>query len=182
MAISEIIATSRLNIVPFEESHLSARYVGWLNNANVVRYSEQRHHVHTLETCRDYWKSFSGTPNYFWAIIARDDAGHIGNINAYVDEANLVAEVGIMIGETTAWRKGYGLEAWRAACEYLLTTAGMRKVTAGTLAENKGMVRIMQESGMTADGRRIRHYIHEGKETDIIHMALFRDEQEACGH
>lgn len=176
--MSNIIESKRLRVVPFEESHLSMRYVSWLNDMEVVRYSEQRHCTHTLESCRSYWESFVGTPSHFWVIVSRDDTlGHIGNISAHVDKINLVADVGILIGEKRAWRQGYGLEAWGVVCRYLLTEGGMRKVTAGTLAENKGMVQIMQKSGMVADGRRIRHYICEGREMDIIHMALFRDEE-----
>jgi RimJ/RimL family protein N-acetyltransferase len=150
--------------------------VGWLNDPEVVRYSEQRHRIHTIESCREYWRSFVGTPHHFWAIlVSGSQLGHIGNINAYVDEKNRLADVGILIGEKTAWGQGYGLEAWIAVCMHLLNEQGVRKVTAGTSAANKGMLRIMEKSGMVADGRRVRQYIFEGKETDIIHMALFND-------
>jgi ribosomal-protein-alanine N-acetyltransferase len=176
MAEGLVIETSRLKIVPFSEHYLTARYVSWLNDPEVVRFSEQRHSFHTLESCRLYRLSYFKTPNYFWAItVSEGRLGHIGNINVYVDEKNRLADVGVLIGEKTAWRQGYGLEAWKAVCNYLLEVAGMRKVTAGTIADNKGMLSIMEESDMVADGRRVRHYIVEGKETDIIHMALFND-------
>ncbi len=81
--------------------------------------------LHTLESCRDYRQSFADTSNHFWAIIAHDAAlGHIGNINAYVDVENSVADVGIMIGERSAWGQGYGTEAWQAVCNYLLKECG----------------------------------------------------------
>lgn len=168
------LETARLRIVPFSEAHLTPRYVAWLNDREVVRYSEQRHRHHTIESCRDYWLSFVGTPHHFWAIVVRgDQLDHIGNINAYVDEKNRLADVGILIGEKAAWGKGYGLEAWKAVCGYLLSEKRMRKVTAGTMAANNGMLRIMERSGMIPDGRRLRHYLFEGEETDIVHMALF---------
>ena len=174
MAQSPTIETPRLRIVPFSEKYLTPVYVSWLNDPEVVRYSEQRHREHTLESCRQYWQSFADTPNFFWAITAVDPMiGHIGNINAYVDTMNSVADVGIMIGNRTVWGKGYGLEAWIAVCNYLLNEEGMRKVTAGTLATNKGMLRIMERSGMTVDGRRIRHALIEGVEVDVVYAALF---------
>lgn len=177
MAESQLIETPRLRIVLFSEEYLTPRYVGWLNDPEVVRYSEQRHRTHTLESCKAYWQSFVGTPHYFWAIVARDhQLGHIGNMNAYLDTVNSVADIGILIGERDVWGCGYGLEAWSAVCNFLLEKIGIRKVTAGTLTVNTAMVRIMQRAGMVEDGRRIRQCIFEGKEVDIIHTALFSDQ------
>lgn len=176
MATGEVIRTERLLLEPFTEKHLAERYVSWLNNPQVVRYSEQRHRTHTLETCRSYLASFQETPNYFWAICQVEGPhGHIGNISADVDVANGLADVGILIGETEVWGQGYGTEAWKAVCDYLLHRPSIRKVTAGTISLNQGMLKIMQKSGMVPDGRRVRHYLWEGKEVDVIYMALFKE-------
>ena len=176
MAQSAPIETLRLRILPFAQEHLTARYVGWLNDPVVVQFSEQRHRRHTLESCRSYWQSYTGTPHFFWAIIARDPAlGHIGNINAYVSPENRMADVGILIGERAVWGQGYGLETWKAVCAYLLGEARLRKICAGTLASNSAMLAIMRRSGMIDDGRRARHYLVDSLEVDICHAAQFRD-------
>jgi ribosomal-protein-alanine N-acetyltransferase len=177
MADGEVIKTERLRIVPFSEVYLSPRYVSWLNDPEVVRYSEQRHKNHTLETCREYWQSFKDSPHFFWAITTIEgESEHIGNISAYIDEYNFNANVGILIGERGVWGKGYGLEAWMAVCHHLIHDLGIRKVAAGTLAVNKGMLRIMEKSGMVADGRWIRHCLVGGKEVDVVFAALFSNE------
>lgn len=179
MAESFVIETQRLRIIPFSEEYLTPRYVSWLNDPEVVRYSEQRHRAHTLESCREYMNSFVDTPNYFWALVARDpELEHIGNINAYMDTHHKIADVGILVGEKRAWQQGYGLEAWNAVCSYLLRIANLRKVTAGTLSVNTSMLSIMRRAGMIDDGKRIRHCLYEGKEVDVIHMALFRESQD----
>ena len=174
-----IIETARLQIVPFCEAHLTPQYVAWLNDPVVVRYSEQRHYCHTLESCCAYRQSFAGTPHRFWAIIADDsdipDSRHIGNINAYIDPLNGVADVGILIGQRGAWGQGYGIEAWTAICRHLLCECGLRKITAGTLSVNTPMLRLMARAGMREDGRRIRQYLFEGQEVDIVYTALFRE-------
>ena len=175
MVQSRIIETARLRILPFSEEFLTPRYVNWLNDPEVVRYSEQRHRFHTLESCREYLKSFLATPNYFWAVITRDDElGHIGNMNAYVDVNNSLADVSILIGERKAWRKGYGSEAWIAVCNYLLKEENIRKITAGTLSVNTAMLGVMRHAGMVEDGRRIRHRLFEGSEVDVVYASLFR--------
>lgn len=174
MAESPVIATSRLKIVPFGATFLTLRYVGWLNDPEVMQYSEQRRRQHTLQSCETYWRSFADTPNYFWAIQTKTKpAQHIGNMNAYVNREDLVADIGILIGEKQVWGCGYGLEAWRAVCQYLLQTARIRKITAGTIEPNVAMLRLMQKAGMLADGRRVRQTLWSEREVDVIHMALF---------
>jgi RimJ/RimL family protein N-acetyltransferase len=173
MAISSIIETLRLIIEPFSEKHLTQRYVNWLNDKEVVKYSEQRHKQHTFESCKKYFESFANTPNYFWAISLRDTKAHIGNMNAYINTMNKVADIGILLGDREMWGKGYGLEAWKAVCDHLFDNVGIRKITAGTLVLNTGMLNIMIRSGMIEDGRRIRHYLFEGREVDVLHYALY---------
>jgi len=179
MAESPVIETERLRIVPFSEEYLTPRYVSWLNDPEVMRYSRQRHCSHTLESCRQYWQSLVGTPSYFWGIVTRDpELEHIGNMTAYVDAVNSVADLAIMIGERAMWGRGYGTEAFAAGCDYLLREAGIRKVFAGTLSVNTAMLKVMRRVGMVEDGRRIRHFLFEGLEVDHICMALFQEDWE----
>lgn len=167
--------TSRLTIEPFAERHLSERYVGWLADPENVRWSENRFSTHTLESCRSYLSSFEGTPNMFFAIVAKDASlGHFGNLTVYVEPRHGIADIGILIGERRAWGKGYGREAWAAIQSALLAEPGIRKVTGGCVAENVGMVKVFEACGMKPDGRRERHYVYEGHEVDIVHYAIFK--------
>lgn len=176
MAHSPDIRTNRLVMTPFCERHLTARYVAWLNDRELMRYSEQRHKSHTLASCRAYWRSFADTPNYFWAIEEMaNDLGHIGNINAYVNQINGLADLGILIGLPQARGQGYGQEAWAGVCSFLLQEVGLRKITAGILALNRPMLKLARKVGMVEDGVRRRHYLCDGIEVDIIHLALFRE-------
>jgi ribosomal-protein-alanine N-acetyltransferase len=170
-----MIETSRLRLEPFAERHISARYVSWLNDPEVVRLSDQRFRTHTLESCRDYLRSFEGTPHNFWAIVAKDESlGHVGNLNAYVDVHHGVADMGILIGERSVWGRGYGYEAWSAAMAFLLARPDVRKVAAGTTTLNHGMLGVMRRAGMVDDGIRRRHAVVDGVEADVVHMAVFK--------
>lgn len=176
MSESHELTSSRLHIVPFADRFLTQKYVDWLNDSEVVRYSAQRHRVHTLESCRDYFLSYSGTPHYFWAIVEHQRGlGHIGNMNAHIDPHDRVADIGILIGNKDAWRQGYAREAWLAVCRYLFEQADIRKITAGTCATNQAMQALMKVTGMADDGRRMRQTIIERQEVDIVHAALFKD-------
>lgn len=164
--------TQRLSLEVFSEKYLTNRYVSWLNDAEITKYSRHRTQCHTLDSCQKYVKSFIGTSNILWAIILQKDGLHIGNINTYIDDGNKTADIGIIMGEKKLWGKGYSKEALKAVCQHLFAS-GMRKVTAGTMATNTEMIRLMKSAGMIPDGIRVKHFFWEGKEIDCVHMALF---------
>lgn len=150
-----VLETRRLVLQPFPDDLLTDTYVGWLNDPEVVRFSEQRHITHTLESCRDFVASFAGTPNGLWAI--RDKTRglcHIGNISTDVDPRTGTGDIRILIGDRAAWGTGLGAEAWMAVMAHLFDDLGLAEVTAGTLAGNVGMLKIMEKSGMRETHRR----------------------------
>lgn len=177
MAETPTLTTRRLALAPFTDEHLTEHYVDWLNDPEVVRYSEQRHRRHTIESCRQWAAGFDDGPSQLWAIMeSAHGLGHIGNINTDVDEPNRTADIAILIGDKRSWGQGYGAEAWIAVVEYLLGPGGMRKVTAGTMADNRAMMAIMRRSGMAEEGRRRRQFLFEGREVDAILAARFADD------
>jgi RimJ/RimL family protein N-acetyltransferase len=177
MAKSPIIETERLRIRPFSEEHLTLRYVSWLSDPEVVKYSEQRHLQHTLESCNKYRLSFDGTPNFFWAIESPDsEIGHLGNINAYVDEEQSSADIGILIGEKKAWKKGYGREAWEGVVKYLFVNENISRITAGTLEINAPMIGVMNAVGMRPDLTRKGDLPFNGKVVALYFSVLHRDD------
>jgi RimJ/RimL family protein N-acetyltransferase len=107
------ISTNRLTLRPLTKA--TSRNIGWLLDRDVVRYSQQRHQTHTLSSQVRYINSFVGR-SHLWGIYLADSGNHIGNLSATHDDPNNVSDVGIMIGESTFWGKGYAGEAWKANC------------------------------------------------------------------
>jgi RimJ/RimL family protein N-acetyltransferase len=167
VAESPVLVATRLRLEPFAERHLSERYVAWLNDPEVVRFSEQRLRRHSLESCRTYMESFAGTPDHFWAaIVTEQGLGHVGNLTARIDEEESVADVAILIGERRAWGHGYATEAWLAVTDYMLRTLGLARVTAGTMRANERMLALMRRTGMA----------EEGGDGEIVRATFARDD------
>lgn len=164
-----------VRVVTFTENHLTARYVSWLNDREVVQFSEQRHYIHTLASCRHYYESVKNTPNLFLAIeVAGHD--HIGNMGVAMDTINNIADVSIIIGEKKAWGRGFASIAWSLVLNELLVNQAIRKVTAGTMGTNSPMIRLMERSGMQVESRRYRHFLWEGQEVDLVQAARFNND------
>lgn len=170
-----LLETSRLILEPFDISkHLTERYVSWLNDSEIVKFSEQRHKIHTLASCKVFAESFLDSSNHLWAIINKEKGNlHIGNLVSYVDEKNRYAELSILIGESSAQGCGLGTEAWREAIRYAFEGEKMRKVFAGTMSENKAMLAVFSQTGMSLECRQIKHFILDGREIDLIVASIF---------
>ena len=76
----------------------TVRQVAWLLDPEVIKYSEQRHHAHSLKSQLRWLDSFSGK-SHVWGIYLAANGDHIGNLTARHDRYNDVTDVGIMIGE-----------------------------------------------------------------------------------
>lgn len=169
-------------IVPFAERHLTARYAAWLNDPDVVRYSEQRHRRHDLASCAAYAASFAGGDDLFLAIEARNPAlGHVGNLTVAIDTPNASADVSVMIGEPAARGTGIGSAAWCGIVDWLLGPGGMRRVTAGTMAANAPMLALIRKSAMTVDAVRPRAFLIDGAEMDLVLAARFAEPARSGG-
>lgn len=169
LSIAPILNASPLRLVPFCSHHLSEDYVAWLNNPDVVRYSEQRHRKHTRQTCADYLAGFRDGPDLIWAIETADE-GHIGNITTAINIPNRLADIAILLGCDRARGRGYGRLAWQRVLDYLLNRPDLDKITGGCLSNNVAMRKILQGC-MQPDGIREAHYLCDGERVDILYFA-----------
>ncbi len=170
-----MIITKMLRIVPFKATHITTDYLSWLNDKELMQFSEQRHCVHTVTTCEAHVSSFDDTQNMFLALESLDGK-LIGTITVYHDLQNGIVDMGIMVGDESVRGKGYGYEAWKAVADWVLQNLKPRKLTAGCMALNTPMLKIMKSVGMQRDGVRKNHYIQNGKFVDILYMAKFTNE------
>jgi RimJ/RimL family protein N-acetyltransferase len=136
-----------------------SHHLRWLNDPKVVKYSEQRHEKHTRTTQYQYMSSYTDSPNYIWEIHA--DGTHIGSITAIRDPYNKTANVGIMIGDTRYWGRGFAVQAYEVVCDFLFSN-DTRKIEAGTMGANAGMIRVL--------GRRSRSFSSQWQTTGPAHL------------
>lgn len=163
------ISDRHLMLKPFSEKFITQKYIDWLNDRELMRFSRQRFIDHNHQSCLDFANSFINTSNFFWAIVVNNKSlDHIGNITAIVDEANAVANLSIMIGDKNFSGKGLGFNAWSLALNFLLHTKNFHKVTAGTMEINLAMIKIMKKSNMLQEDRLHKYFQFEGTEVDCL--------------
>lgn len=159
---------------PFGPGDVTAEYVAWLNDPEVVRFSNQRFQRHDAASCAAYLTTFARSENLFLAIVGRDEGRTIGTMTAYRNRHHGTVDVGIMVGDRGVWGRGYGLDAWTTLAGWLLGPGGLRKLTCGTLACNSTMRSIAERSGMRHEATRHAQEIVAGEPQDILYYARFR--------
>lgn len=158
---------------PFTAANITDAYIGWLNDPQVVRFSNQRFSRHDRASCERYVAGFAGSPHHFLGIRRADTGEAIGTMTAYVAPHHGTVDMGIMVGAPSSWGRGIGQDAWDTLASWCLAQPGMRKITAGALDCNTGMVRVMERSGMQLEAVRRAQELVDGKPHDILYYARF---------
>jgi RimJ/RimL family protein N-acetyltransferase len=91
----------------------------------------------------------------------------------YINVQHLTADIGILIGVSSSWGNGFGREAFGLAINFLLSTVKLRKVTAGTLAVNEGMIKVLKHCEMNLEATRKDQELLDGKPVDILYFSKF---------
>lgn len=168
-----VLKGEKVLLRPFTVSDINDTYIGWLCDPDVVRFSNQRFLKHDQESSLRYLASFEGTDNLFISVRRLSDDSPVGTMTAYVSSHHGTVDVGILIGDKAVWGKGYGQDAWNTLTNWLLERDDIRKLTAGTLACNHGMIKLMERSGMRHEATRSEQEIVNGQAVDILYYAKF---------
>lgn len=159
----------------FSPENISEEYVGWLNNKEVMQFSNQRFKNHTFITSLNYYNSFNGTDNIFLSIKKIDNEKMIGTMTLYFSTNHGVVDLGIMIGNKEMSSQGFGSDAWCGLVQALSNGKIVRKITAGALKSNVPMIKLMNKSGMHLEATKRDQEIYQGRPEDILYFAKFCD-------
>jgi RimJ/RimL family protein N-acetyltransferase len=140
----KIFKSLRLSISEFKDSDINTSYIGWLNNPNHMKFSNQRFEKHSEKTSSAYVQTFSDTPNKFFSI--KINRTLIGTLTVNF-EGSEVANAGILIGPEYSGQ-GYGKETWKLLIQEIAPELQIKKLLAGTLSVNYAMINVFEKSGM----------------------------------
>jgi ribosomal-protein-alanine N-acetyltransferase len=146
-------------------------YLRWLQNPVVNRYLESRFHAHSLSSIREFIAVNRASPSsLFLGLRAPALAGrHVGNIKlAPIDPHHRSGEVGIVIGEPSAWGRGLATEAIRLLSGIAANQLGLRRLTAGCYESNAGSERAFLRAGFSREALRPGHFLLEGRPEGLL--------------
>jgi [ribosomal protein S5]-alanine N-acetyltransferase len=144
------IRGGHLRLVPFSTAMITDRYLDWLADPEVNRFSRRlgRPRPSTAEALA--WLRGLAPEEFVLAIL--DPAlGHVGNIKfGPVDRENSRADLSILLGERRCWNRGLGAEAMYLVTRHLFEDRALNRVDAGSA--NPAFIRMVRKLGWRQEG------------------------------
>ncbi len=168
-------------------------YVTWLNDPEVTQFTQIESGGITLEGEREWFERVSDPEcrDRNWAIEAcpepaeRVDGRHIGNCALHLSEAPGmagfgmgVAAFGIIIGDKSAWGKGYGTAALREVLRIGFEEMGLHRIFLHAFSRNLRGIRCYEKAGLRHEGVMRQHRLKRGEWVDVVVMGVLRGEWE----
>lgn len=163
------LKSERIGLRRLAPADVTAAYVDWMNNPEVVRYLETRFHEQTTETVAAFVQSAAASDNAFlFAIVRLKDGRHVGNIKlGPINRSHGQADVSLLIGERSAWGQGFGTEAVRLITQLAFKVLGLEKLSAGVYAQNEGSTQCFLRNGWHEEGTLRSHRNSDDGRVDV---------------
>ncbi|MHA1647370.1 MAG: GNAT family N-acetyltransferase [Promethearchaeota archaeon] len=120
------------------------------------------------------YKFFNSYLPYLESNKALKEQRIIGNCSIRLDWKNRVGSLGIMIGEKSAWNKGYGTEAMKLLVEYGFRELNMNRIELEVFASNPRAKRCYEKVGFKEEGCKRQAQFINGKYIDEYFMSIIR--------
>jgi diamine N-acetyltransferase len=174
-----MIYGERVRLRSIEREDL-ARFVEWLNDPEVIEGLALYLPMSTAEEER-WFDGLASRPaeERPLAIDARqkDDWRHIGSAGFHnIEWKNRVGEVGIAIGEKSAWNQGFGTEAMRLLLRHGFETLNLNRIFLSVHESNQRAIRTYEKAGFVHEGCMRQAIYRGGKYQDELLMSVLHSE------
>ena len=166
----------RISLRPFSKRDMP--YVQkWSNDPEIRRLTGEVAPM-SDEEAEKFYKELCSDKERAWFVIV------LKRGNRVIGEAGLLrmfrpwrtTDMSIIIGEKSAWGKGYGTEAGRLLLNYIFEQLDFHRVSIGVVGLNKRALRFWESLGFKKEGVERDGYYCDNKYSDFIMMSLLEDE------
>ena len=168
----------RIYLRALQPKDAEGHYPGWLNDLEVCHFNSHGRWPCPEAGATEYIEAVRGSRlALVLAMVLLEDDRHIGNISLQaIDWIDRSAEFAILLGDRSAWGKGYSKEAAYLICRHGFLELNLRRIHCGTSEDNVAMQRLAAFMGMEQEGRRRQALFKHGKYRDILEYGVLREE------
>tara|TARA_B100000886_G_C20347848_1_gene459504 strand:- start:74 stop:595 length:522 start_codon:yes stop_codon:yes gene_type:complete len=167
MTKSKSLILKKLNI----KKDISKKYLSWMNDPEVHKYTEQKYKKHSYLDIRNFVKKKNETKNEFLYGIFLNEKKlqkHIGNIKlGPVNTIHKTAQISYFIGEKKLWGKGLTTVAISEIIK-VAKKKGIKKLKAGFVEMNKGSKKVLTRNGFKIEGKFKSEVIYKGRRVNTF--------------
>ena len=157
-----------LSLQILTSSHITKKYVGWLNDISVTQFTEQRLFKHSFESVQAFVEEkLKSEDDFLFGIFVKDV--HIGNIKlGPINHFHKTAEVSFFIGDFAHRRMGYTAESISLVISFAKEKLGLKKMTAGYYQTNTASCNLFNKLGFTIEGTRLNQIEFNGRRQNLV--------------
>jgi len=161
---------------PLTLEDVTDEYIAWMNDYEIVKYTESRFAGHTRETTENYVEATIKSAAHAFAIIAKDSSKHIGNIKlSGINQHHKYGDVGLIIGVKDYFGRGIATECIRLITDFAFSDLGFHRVWCGIYSLNIGSIKAFQKAGWELYATEPQKYLFEGEYIDGVLMHKIND-------
>lgn len=175
MKLNKKLIGSDIHLRMLNLEDVTRSYFEWFSDDEVMRFLEVRFNP---PKCVSDLKKFVSTVNdsqdsMMAGIFLNSSLHHIGNIKiGSINKNHATADIGYLIGERSAWGKGYASQAIKLMVFYAFSDLNLIKLTAGCSQGNEGSRKALLKAGFFQEGLLSSQLIVDGRRRDVYQMGI----------
>jgi diamine N-acetyltransferase len=170
------LSGQRVYLRPVEDNDLPLLYT-WMNDPEIRGLTGEVTPT-SFAGVRDYIERIRKDESRVWfVIVLQEDNQVIGECGLLrMFSAWRSTDLSIMLGEKSAWGKGYATEAMYLLMDYAFGYLNMHRVAIGVVGSNKRALRFYEKVGFKVEGVQRDGYYYDHTYQDFVMMSILDDE------
>ena len=151
-------------------------FVRWYNDPDVTHWLHMSEGPPATEEAeRARIATAQEDPSQVLWVIETPKGRAIGNVSLQqIDPIHLRAWLGIAIGETDSWSRGYGTDAIHSLLRYGFENLDLRRIQLITDVDNERGIRCYEKCGFQREALLREHRLRYGEPLDMIQMSILK--------
>jgi ribosomal-protein-alanine N-acetyltransferase len=163
-----IFINEKLKLQILTKENISNKYIDWLNDSEITRYTGLRNIVNDRKMVEDYIDlSLNSKNEYLYGVYHQ--GYHVGNVKiGPIIWNDRSSDISYFLGEKNLWGNGIITNVITSLCSFCRDTLGIEKLNAGVMDKNIGSIKILEKCGFLKEGTRIKNYLVGNERVDQI--------------
>ena len=179
--MKDIFTGKLVRFSAFDPEEMSKAFPRWNRNSEYFRLlNSSARPMHSAKSILKWLEEETGEllpDSYYFSIRTLAEDKLIGELELdVVNWPGRDAFVGLGIGETEYWSKGYGTDVMNVLLRFAFTEINLRRVSLGVFEYNPRAIRSYEKAGFRHEGRLRSLLNREGRRWDNLFMGILREE------
>lgn len=173
----EISCNKNIVVRLLKQSMVSTTYVSWMNDYDVVKFTNQKNLKHTFNSVKFYVKEKLESDDELLLGFFSNNL-HIGNIKiGPINFYNRNTQISYIVGNKNLWGTGIATSVISYIVNYCFESLDLHKVSALTYSNNIASQKVLIKNNFIKEAIIKKQLFFENKFVDMFYFSKFRDDE-----